>query len=85
MDSNFSLESEIRVYIILIFRLLALLDDHINITRPKSNKEIPTHERAFKCSPTTITPSNVAVNGSAKESVTAVDEGTLERPLANSK
>lgn len=67
------------------FDLVIFFDDQTNNPIPKSKSEIPIQENIFKYSPTTKTPNNAAVSGSASESVTAVDEETPERPLAKRK
>src|SRR5699024_2240411 len=60
-------------------------ENTINNPIPIINKAIPAQEVISRSSPTRKTPSNDAVNGSASESVTAVDEGTYRSPPAKSR
>lgn len=50
---------------------------------PNKRKLIPVQDMIVKCSPNRKTPNMAAVNGSAKDKVTAVDEETWARPFAN--
>ena len=60
-------------------------EENIRTPIPKSRRIKPVHDKKDIVSPNKNTPSIVAVRGSAKESVTAVDESTLDKPLANIK
>lgn len=53
--------------------------------RPSIISAMPSHEEGESISPMKNTPSNEAVSGSAKDSVTAAEAGTPVSPFANKK
>src|SRR5699024_12280651 len=60
-------------------------EENIRTPIPKSRRIKPVHDKKDIVSPNKNTPSLVAVRGSAKESVNALDESTLYKTLANIK
>lgn len=62
-----------------------LLENPINIPIPNSKRKMPIHDVTLKYSPNRKTPNKAAVNGSANESVTAVEEETWIKPLEKRK